>query len=887
MNNKCDDPNYKDSQAAIIADEKEFLGDRPDIVNKNGSSPERTSGYNGLAISGGGIRSASFGLGVMQALVNNENQLEKIDFMSTVSGGGYLGSALTWALHQYPDAGTNRSNFPLGKKSVQGAKDQVIEDTTRPRLKGNELLNFIRLHGSYLTPTDKLDIVSFSGVVLRSMIISLTVYLSIFTIGMTLAIFSVYKLAHLAGNWEIFGLNILNMQKGLMLVLGFALIGVMLIFGFWFSLRTFLSKYQWNKWYTSFVKGQERIGWMFKLTMTCFVLGSLPYVADLLGNAYSNMMATASGSTLFGAAVGIWQYMKARKNEKSEGASSTILIYAGAFALFYGVILFAYIFATKIFLHNPLDGNNLFYSFKHLNWFLVLVGLTFIFGFFVNLNALGPHFIWRSRLMEAFMPNKDAVAKNVWQPATEADGAMMKDMCWKNEFKPGDDIANKCKRPYHIVNTNAILSNSKEVKYAGRGGDNFIISPLYCGCDATGWRKTSDFQNNKHTSKGIGLASAMATSAAALNPGAGVSGEGVTRNAVVSMLMSMLNLRLGYWTRNPKSGKMLGSPNFLVPGLVSEIFRMGFMEENDNLLLSDGGHFENLSIYELIRRKCGLIIVSDGGEDHKFNFDDLANSIEKVRVDFGARIKFMDDNKVDDILPGSMGDDLFQKKYDIAKRGYAFADITYHSATGEKQTGKLVYIKLAMIEGLATDVYSYKGVNPTFPHESTADQFFNEKQFEAYRELGYYVAWQMMLSKQGKLLFPGKEKPRMIVNNRFKISPDVHSREINLRINDTGEQPIVINYPVNIDEVGNAVAAEISNRYKAIKEILCTDNSEKIDWPINGTAEADIENLTYRFSYETKKFPEAVLADEVHFYVKLLDDKNGTIWHSNVVLSVG
>jgi len=72
--------------ANVIADERKHLGIAPgDKVS-------------GLAISGGGIRSASFGLGVMQALVANR-QLEKMDYMSTVSGGGYLGSALTWATH--------------------------------------------------------------------------------------------------------------------------------------------------------------------------------------------------------------------------------------------------------------------------------------------------------------------------------------------------------------------------------------------------------------------------------------------------------------------------------------------------------------------------------------------------------------------------------------------------------------------------------------------------------------------------------------------------------------------------------------------------------------------------------------------------------------------
>ena len=237
----------------------------------------------------------------------------------------------------------------------------------------------------------------------------------------------------------------------------------------------------------------------------------------------------------------------------------------------------------------------------------------------------------------------------------------------------------------------------------------------------------------------------MATSAAALNPNAGVSGEGVTRNTLVSILLSFMNLRLGYWVNNPNPDIALSmQPNFITPGLTTEIFRFGFQETSTRVQLSDGGHFENMAIYELVRRKAELIVLSDGGADLKFNFDDLANAVEKVRVDFGAKIEFRKTCGLDAILPGTAEkdgtNDAFIEKYAIAKRGFAIADIKYEDGT----TGILIYIKLAMIHDLPTDVYSYKGVNPDFPHQSTADQFFDEKQFEAYRELGYNITWKMM-----------------------------------------------------------------------------------------------------------------------------------------------
>ena len=708
----------------------------------------------GLAISGGGIRSASFGLGVMQALVNN-NQLSKIDFMSTVSGGGYLGSALTWALKQGEGkAGTTTENFPLGKRGKHTEKETVLDDNQKEVSGGNQkeeddnkLLDFIRQHGSYLAPTSKLDMVSFVAVIIRSMVMSLVAYFSLLTVALAASLWLLYKLTNAV--WGSIPLSVRQneiftwitergthgspdqLSKGAMIFIGLVILIIILLKGFWYSLKTYLrNKKATELRYKKFNQGQESIGLLLKLSLTCFVFGSLPYFISLMGDVSTYLIP--SGTTLFGTVVGMWQYKKAHSKEKNKGIKSDILIYAGAIALFYGILLFAYLVTTKLILSADLKMYNpvLFFA---------LIAVSIIFGWFVNLNLIGPHHIWRNRLMEAFMPNKNAVETNCWEDSTEADSALMEDMCDENN-----------PRPYHIINTNVILSNSPQIDYRGRGGDNFIISRLYCGSDATGCKPTTEFQKNKNT-RGITLATAMATSAAALNPNAGVSGEGMTRNVVVSILLSMLNLRLGYWTSNPGKKNTLFPPNFFFPGLTQEILRNGLSERDRYIQLSDGGHYENLGLYELIRRELDLIIVSDGGADPDFNFDDLANAVEKVRVDFGTKITFIKGYKIEDILPGTGGNSQYQTKYEIAKHGFAIADITY--AGNERPTGKLVYLKLAMIEDMSTDVFSYKGLNPDFPHQSTSDQFFDEKQFEAYRELGYYVAWQMMESKLGKKIF--------------------------------------------------------------------------------------------------------------------------------------
>src|SRR6185436_13810175 len=165
---------------------KDVIQEESDYLNLNANKNKKV---NGIAISGGGIRSASFGLGVMQALVAN-NQLEKMDYMSTVSGGGYIGAALTWALKQDSEAGTTADNFPLGKKNSKGNKKEIKEkrpvtgekkanenDSEEKKKKDeNKLLDYIRQHGSYLAPTGDQDMVSFVAVVLRSMTMSLFFY---------------------------------------------------------------------------------------------------------------------------------------------------------------------------------------------------------------------------------------------------------------------------------------------------------------------------------------------------------------------------------------------------------------------------------------------------------------------------------------------------------------------------------------------------------------------------------------------------------------------------------------------------------------------------------------------------------------------------------------
>jgi hypothetical protein len=266
------------------------------------------------------------------------------------------------------------------------------------------------------------------------------------------------------------------------------------------------------------------------------------------------------------------------------------------------------------------------------------------------------------------------------------------------------------------------------------------------------------------------LPTAMAISGAALNAHSGPDGKGMLRTPLVSFLVTLFGAQLGYWAPNPgKPGQMQQIANYLRPG-VSGLLGYQMNEHAGFLQLSDGGHFENLGLYELVRRKMDLILVSDGGQDGDFTFADLGNAIERVRVDFGVSIHFEDeDYTLEGVLPKprEAGSESWAKKFGLAKRGFALAAIMYPDRA---TCGVLIYVKATMIDGLPSDLYAYKAQNPEYPDQSTLDQFFDEDQFEAYRELGYRLVKQMFAEFDEEK--PTAERGSLLATAAMFLAPD-------------------------------------------------------------------------------------------------------------------
>lgn len=705
----------------------------------------------GIALSGGGIRSATFALGILQALAGKD-LLKRFDYLSTVSGGGYIGSSLTWLLSdkankdcssENPDHvpfGIGRENFPYGADDPRPMKKR--EDTDEQR----SMRQYLRQHGNYLSPGKGISALSLIGVTVRGTVLNLLVWMPLF-IAVFLAGFTLSSgIAHwkpktsllswLAETEEHFpGIQgrvgeLLGYE--LFLWLGLLMIAISLLITIIYSLATFFRRGRTAAgkkfWYDKRRWIESLSSWTIPITVLLFAIGSLPIVASFLTYKLSALgpLAIIGGFT-----TALRSFLKSVSSEKNTQLG--ILVPVGAVLFLYGVFVLCFQIA---FYHVP-D-----YPLSMAIVFLVSVAT----GLIVNLNYISPHRYYRDRLMETFMPDIANAEKNVTGSAKGADSAAMQDIS-------NPDNADSL---YHIVNTNVVLVNSdaENTNYKMRGGDNFILSPLYCGSSATGWCPTKEFMDGKMT-----LATAVAISGAAANPNAGVGGEGLTRNKFLSLVMSLLNLRLGYWAHNPLNApkylnpgrlrsksddaprkRTLKLPNHFWPGgysFLNAVGGCGFTEKRSFIQLSDGGHFENTAIYELIRRRCRLVLASDAGADPKFSFSDLQTLNQRVQDDFGAEIKIIPGYTPDEIMPRDQ--DGYPQKLPRAKRGYMLAVIKY----ADDSKGLLVFLKTTLLDKVTFKVKGYAAQHPDFPDQSTGDQFFDAIQVEAYRELGFQTARQM------------------------------------------------------------------------------------------------------------------------------------------------
>lgn len=328
-------------------------------------------------------------------------------------------------------------------------------------------------------------------------------------------------------------------------------------------------------------------------------------------------------------------------------------------------------------------------------------------------------------------------------------------------FDPRDDLELEKlpARPYHLINTTLNLNVGKTVASQQRKTASFFFSPLYCGFefpepenpDATGgFMRTGSYMRDRgglgaSSNRGAMLGSAMAVSGAALNPNGGFH---ISRP--VAFLLTLFNVRLGRWCPNPAHFPVpkRHAPTWGGWVLLRELFALTDAE-SAYVYLSDGGHFDNLGVYELVRRRTRLILAVDCGEDANGRFDDVAETVRKCYIDFGARITL--DAGALSRAPHET-DPRTKEPVDplaaLCNDHFVLGTIEYPAAQGAPAfVGTLVLVKPTLTASLlkqAPDLLNYYLSNARFPQQSTTDQWFNEAQFEGYRKLGYVIGERLL-----------------------------------------------------------------------------------------------------------------------------------------------
>ena len=814
----------------------------------------------GLALSGGGVRSATYCLGVLQALAK-KRRLSSVDFLSTVSGGGYIGGFLG-RLYMWMSAGD-----PVER--VQ----EILSDS------GSDQLWWLRSHAKYLTGAGRTDLETNAGTAWRNLL-SMHVCVALLILAVELLLcwiaialdFPQPRLT-LTGSGGAIPLSAWWWVPVAVLLPGLLPVW----FGYWLAP-------------TPLTTGSLSVGglaiWLFALagsvatlaTTGTFVLPMAAIAILLLswlwqeaalwgvsraadragrGGIARSRLSRAAGIGLgaLGAAL-LWvlidtgaglaaqrrslipvgmmglvaatlpalralimqllQYGVGKPmqpvgtgptEQQAEGQSLLRNAALGALAFF---LLGLLIFGLDVIAHWAfLVGQG--------TWFLLATAIaSIVLGpatRFVNLSSLQS--LYAGRLAHTYLgaANEDRVHSGESSETRDVDESDPRDDVLLCEYHP-----EAAGGPLHLINVcvNETVDVASGRQLSEDRGLPMCLGPqgvsvglrfhaLWDRLDPThlavGERMVRQMENpvapadversalrairesanpdafhvlaSRKTStvpvESLGLSRWMAISGAAIS-----TGEGRLTNLPQSLLLGLFNVRLGYWWDSHIRAK--DRPGRYPPDLwrrlksiPGALFRTqatflnewrGYFPGPSHKLwyLSDGGHWENTGLYELIRRRLPFIIAVDAGHDPDYAFDDLALLTRRARLDFRAKLTWIDPTDARGtgardwaaihqaaggasvpawiqswLQPNALGD-----LATLAREGAfgaALARITYDGSASESW---LVVLKPCLVSPppMALDVCNYAKANGTFPNQSTVDQFFSEDQWESYRLLG-------------------------------------------------------------------------------------------------------------------------------------------------------
>ncbi len=718
------------------------------------------AGRIGICCSGGGIRSASFNLGALQIL-REEGVLKEAKYVSAVSGGCYMAASFATVAIESP------RNLLDGGPPVYAP--------------GSPEEQHLRNNSTYLAPglggKLRLLVRFLLGLVVNLFLIGLAVYLLAVPFGSLLG--EVYgQLARVRGKGS------LDMAAWVWcLIAGLGIGGVGLaVPDLLLKLpdggrgRRLLGSYRVREVWSYRLLAAAAVVFLLLVAVPQLILwargaGSVPLegLVEGLPSVQGGESAAQTGTSLFAAlnltavvtaALGaVWAFVVKRRSFFALLAGGI----AGPLAVLSLALWFANLGATDTGIASP-EGLG------------VAVLIAFALWLFADLTQWSLHPLYRRRLSSAFFVRR--VGRNPSRMSVEEID--YRKPLRISSLTAGDHF------PQLIVCAAANISDPGETP-PGRAATPFVFSSDGIGGPLIGRMPVEAYENQADRSaRDVTLPAAVAMSGAAVSP---AMGKKTIR--ALTFLMALSNLRLGVWVPNPRYVEEAGKSRFAVLKPVRQRVRwigsplrgawgwilgqssrlasiwgrslaalrrrratpaylfwemLGLTKLNDHFLyVTDGGHYDNLGLIELLRRGCTTIYCFDGGGDPSGTFRALGEAVALARGDLQVEI---------DIDPSEIIPD---EKTRISKTSHAIGTIRYRATPAggiapsdddgrRHYTGKLVYCRTAVNEDAPWDVRAYHEKSRRFPYHSTLDQFFDDQKFEAYRALGAHAAREAVAS---------------------------------------------------------------------------------------------------------------------------------------------
>ncbi len=661
------------------------------------TEPTVAHGLCGLSFSGGGIRSATFNLGLLQALAHR-GILKHVDYLSTVSGGGFVGAALT-SLTRAPG-----SRFPFEHSDQEGEPPAVT---------------YLRNNCNYLVPRGAVDYARMIGLLFRGIGLNMVILAPVIAVLSVVTatayrhrLLDVIERDPTASPWSWVNVHWLT-PWSIAMATAWALVfpGVSYVY----RLRYFLARRAGDRTVTNSLRARDAyertFGGCVTIMLAAVVIDFQPIILHYFHRWYSSGSIPVTGLAALVSLAASLTSGRALALLKEHGRVVGIVVggLLGPMLPYLG-----YLYLAHALVYDQLGP---FMGVSPSLYVLGLAALVFLLSYLtVDVNATSMHGFYRDRLSRAYIIGEKPGAAPV--PEEEVS---LNDICQEGSGAP-----------YHLFNATLNLQGATRGLPRGRLSDYFVFTKHFVGSSHTGYCRT---EHVVATFPFVHLATAVAVSGAAAAPN-----MGAFTNRPLVFLMAALNIRLGYWLPNPRviAAVAARSGAAAVQTLSRRLWRPGpslllremlslLDAEGDAVNVSDGGHLENTGVYELLRRRCKFIIASDAEGDPLMQFHGLADVMRYARIDLGVEIEM----SLDDMALGSDG---------YSKQHCAFGRI-YYPARGAQppEVGYLIYVKASLTRDEDGVVAEYRSRSPSFPHESTADQFFDERQFEAYRSLGYHA----------------------------------------------------------------------------------------------------------------------------------------------------